>query len=118
VAGLLAVVGVASAGCGAAGSYGREPAAVEPARDTDPAELAGDQRELEERLGGVLARPEVDCERACELGEAICALSGRICAIARRHPDDRAARDRCLDATDGCERSRARIAERCRCGSP
>lgn len=114
----LALPLLATGGCGgAAGAPYREPATVEPERE-DPAELESEQITLDEQLSDVMSRPDPDCERACELGDAICDLRDRICGIADRHPTDEQTARRCTDGSARCDAARERIAARCTCAAP
>lgn len=105
-------------GCGGA-AYRDSPetALVEPERE-NPAELETEQINLDEELSELMSRPEPDCERACELGDAICDLRDRICGIADRHPNDEATARRCTDGSMRCDAARERIAARCACSEP
>ncbi|MGE3636688.1 MAG: hypothetical protein AB7P00_42695 [Sandaracinaceae bacterium] len=109
-------VGLASCafgpGCGGASPYDVE--GPEPERE-NPAELESEQIDDAEQLDSVLAAPEVQCDRACDLGNAICDLGERICGIAERHPSDAALAERCRNASGRCDGARERIAAQCTC---
>ncbi|HBQ15516.1 MAG: hypothetical protein RLP09_43830 [Sandaracinaceae bacterium] len=112
----LALLLFGYAGCGGASMVG-EPTTVTPERES-PAELEGEQISLTDDLETVLARPEPDCEAACDLGGSICDLSERICAIADRHPRSRDFAGRCTDSAARCGAARERIAAAsCGCAS-
>lgn len=112
VAAVLIAIAVGLPACGGAAPH--EATYVEPERE-DPSALDDEQRELERALGEELARPELDCGAACDLGARICDLSERICGIATRHPRDTELERRCTDAGGRCDVARERVAERCAC---
>lgn len=101
------------AGCGAATAYQRGDE-VEPERD-DPAALEAEQTELDARLSEELARPEPNCDAACDLSSRICELGQRICGIASRHQEDAELGQRCTDARGRCDAGREHVAARCTC---
>lgn len=111
---LSALALAAGAGCGGSAEYGHDTATVVPERES-PVELEEEQLGLDDRLTEVLSHPEPNCDRACELGDAICDLSTRICGIAERHPDDTQTSTRCTDASTRCDGARERIAAQCTC---
>lgn len=111
-AAVLLVITIGLVACG--GAAPRHELYVEPERE-DPVALGDAQRALERQLGEELARPEPDCDAACDLGARICELTDRICGIAARHPNDEALEGRCEDAAERCEEARERVAERCTC---
>jgi len=45
------------------------------------------------------------CERICDLAQATCELSERVCALAAQHADDPRYRDACARADDQCQAS-------------
>ncbi len=112
LAALLIAIAVGLPACG--GATSRESTYVEPERE-DPSALDAEQAELERELAEALARPELDCEAACDLGARICDLSERICGIATGHPRDAELGGRCTDAGGRCDLARERLAERCAC---
>jgi hypothetical protein len=73
-------------------------------------ELARDER----ALAGTQAegRP-VDCPRATQLGDNICLLSERICALVARLPPDPANTAQCTDARTRCNAARERVKASC-----
>jgi hypothetical protein len=76
-----------------------------PDRDVDTArhELERNQR----ALAALQAEAQVDCPRAGQLRDNICALADRICVLTS--PTD----DRCTDAGARCKAARARVEAVC-----
>lgn len=112
---LLGAIGLAAlaSGCGAARPIGppASPAVQQEVFGLDDTVVRLDQ----DVVRALPAGGQLNCDRACFLSRNICAIAGRICAIADRHPGDGEVRARCRDATERCQRARARAAERCRC---
>jgi hypothetical protein len=80
-------------------------------------QLAADRQELA-RLESELiemkaeGRPP-DCPRASQLGDNICLLSERICALVARLPPDPAQSAQCTDARARCASARERVKAAC-----
>jgi hypothetical protein len=113
---LIACVLLASTAC--AHTQTGEPA-TRPTADEDRAAAAALQQRADaldetfSSLGVEANAPE--CTRACELVDQICDLGQRICAISGRHVGDEDLANRCAVATVRCQRSRDRAASRCAC---
>jgi len=80
-------------------------------------ELAADRQELARLEAELLTaradgRP-VDCPRATQLGDNICRLSERICALVERLPPDPANTAQCTDARTRCAAARERVKASC-----
>jgi len=91
-------------------------ARYEPPHDTRR-ELEASRQQLardEQALAGTQAegRP-VDCARATKLGDNICMLSERICALVDRLPRDPANTAQCTDARARCAAARERVKTAC-----
>jgi hypothetical protein len=78
-----------------------EAARLQLAREE--AELMGERAE---------ARP-LDCARARQLGDNICGLAERICALVARLPPDPGHANDCGDARTRCKAARERVKARC-----
>jgi len=109
---LAALIGLPACG-GAVAHDPNEP--LDYAASESPAELESRQVEHVERLDALLASPDVDCDGACTLGDAICDLRDRICDIADREAQSAETQARCRDASERCDRARERIAQSCTC---
>jgi hypothetical protein len=57
----------------------------------------------------------LDCPNACSLVGEICALSERICTLARRHPGDEELSRRCQRGGERCRRARQSVQQSCPC---
>jgi hypothetical protein len=74
-------------------------------------ELAAAERSL--TAPGAEGRP-IDCARATQLGDNVCALSERICALVARLPPDPARTAQCTDARTRCRSARERVKATCK----
>jgi hypothetical protein len=73
-------------------------------------ELARDERAL---VGPQADGRPVDCPRATQLGDNICLLSERICALVARLPPEPANTAQCTDARTRCTAARERLKASC-----
>lgn len=93
-------------------------ASVAPEPDRTQRELEAARQELardEQALAGPQAdgRP-IDCPRATKLGDNICQLSERICALVGRLPPDPATTAQCTDARARCQAAREKVKAACK----
>jgi cytochrome c556 len=88
------------------------PMKAEPQQELEAArqQLLRDEQEL---MGTRAESRPVDCARARQLADNLCAVAERICALVARLPADPAHAGDCADARGRCKAARDRVQGRC-----